>query len=132
MAARVTQLVIETLSYTQLAPTAAILSGPSSCVSTVQTAYTVTLNAVALSTVTITPASTDGGDTFQATVGGGNVSTITIATGASQNTFYVTTSSTSFGSRNISITTSPAYTYTGSPIALNSNPSLALSGPSSG
>ena len=68
--------------------------------------------------VTVTPASTNGSDTFQATSGGSNVSSVTIPAGSTSVTFYLTPGGTA-GNRSISITTSPALTYTGSPITYN-------------
>jgi hypothetical protein len=122
-----------------LSATTATLSGPTSgTVSAQSTAFTVTLNNPAgYGGVTVTPASSVGGDTFQATSGGGNVTTITIAQGASSGTFYLTPSSTS-GSRNVSITTSPVLTYSGSPSSYSANPAvpsatrLILTGPTGG
>jgi hypothetical protein len=95
-------------------PTAATLAGPATGAIGQSTAYTVTLNTAATSTVTVTPASTIGGDTFQTSPSGGNVTTFTIGTGQTTGTFYVTT--TSAGLRDISIATSPTLTYVGSPI----------------
>jgi len=68
--------------------------------------------------VVITPTSTVSGDTFQATSGGGNVTTITIPSGSTTGTFYLTTSNTT-GNRSIGVTTSPILTYSGSPVTYN-------------
>src|SRR5208283_5065521 len=98
-------------------------------------AFTVTMNVPALTGgVTVTPASTNGADTFQATSGGSNVSSVTIPAGSTSVTFYLTPNGT-VGSRNVSITTSPALTYSGSPITYSAAapPTAAtLSGPTSG
>ena len=85
--------------------------------------------------VTVTLASTVSYDTFQSTVGGANVTSITIAEGATTGSFYVTSEATS-GNRSISITTSPALTYPGSPITYSASSPLpttaTLAGPTSG
>ncbi|MGO9815803.1 MAG: beta strand repeat-containing protein [Isosphaeraceae bacterium] len=116
--------------------TTATLSGPTSGnLGSQSRAFTVTLDkAAGYGGITVTPASTGGSDTFQATLGGGNVSTITIAAGSTTGTFYLTPAGPS-GNRSISITTSPALTYSGSPITYSAAavPTAAtLSGPTSG
>jgi hypothetical protein len=55
---------------------------------------------------------------------------VTIAQGSSSATFYLTPGST--GARNVSITTSPALTYSGSPIAYAASTTYTLTGPTSG
>ena len=103
------------VSYTSN-PIVATLTGPIAGVGTMQsTAFSVTLGTAAPSGgITVTPASTASGDTFQATSGGNNVTTITIAAGQTTGSFYLTPTTTT-GSHAISITTSPVCTYTGSP-----------------
>jgi hypothetical protein len=125
------RLVVQDLSSTT-----ATLSGPTSGnLGSQSRAFTVTLDkAAGYGGITVTPASTGGSDTFQATLGGGNVSTITIAAGSTTGTFYLTPAGPS-GNRSISITTSPALTYSGSPITYSAAavPTAAtLSGPTSG
>jgi hypothetical protein len=117
-------------------PTAAMLPGRSSGIVGVQsTAFTVTVNQPASTGgVTVAPVSSGGLDTFQATSGGSNVSSVTIPAGSTSVTFYLTPGGTA-GNRSISITTSPALTYSGSPITYSAVavPTAAtLSGPSSG
>ena len=119
-----------------IAPTSAALVGPRTGVVGVQsTVFTVTLNEDAQSGgVVVTPASTNGGDTFQATSGGSYISSVTIPAGSTSVTFWLTPGGTA-GNRSISITTSPALTYSGSPITYSAEaaPTAAtLSGPSSG
>jgi hypothetical protein len=93
----------------------ATLSGPTSGAEGAQsTAFTVTLDVAAPSGgAVVTPSSTGSRDTFQASLGGGNVTTITIAQGQTTGTFYLTPGSTSW--RSVSISTSPSLTYPGSP-----------------
>src|SRR5208283_2918908 len=80
------------------------------------TAFTVTVNQPALTGgVTVTPASTNGSDTFQAASGGSNVTSVTIPAGSTTVTFYLTPGSTA-GNRSISITTSPSLPCSGTPI----------------
>ena len=117
-------------------PTAATLSGPSTGIfGTESTAFTVSVNQPAWTGgVTVTPGSTSSGDTFQATSGGSNVSSVTIPAGSTSATFYLMPGGTA-GNRSISITTSPALSYSGSPITYNAAvlPTAAtLSGPSTG
>ena len=125
------------ITYSAAAPpTAATLSGPSSgVIGTESTAFTVSVNQPASTGgVTVTPGSTSSGDTFQATSGGSNVSSVTIPAGSTSVMFYLTPGGTA-GNRSISITTSPALSYSGSPIAYNAAvlPTAAtLSGPSTG
>src|SRR5271157_4907906 len=102
--------------------TTATLRGPTSGnIGSQSTAFTVTLDkAAGYGAITVTPASTGGSDTFQATSGGGNVSTVTIPAGSTSVTFYLTPGGTA-GSRDISITTSPSLTYSGSPLTYNAS-----------
>jgi len=73
-------------------PTAAMLSGQSSGIVGVQsTAFTVTLDQPASTGGgTVAPVSSGGLDTFQATSGGSNVSSVTIPAGSTSVTFYLT------------------------------------------
>jgi hypothetical protein len=117
-------------------PTSATLSGPTSGIVGVEsTAFTVTVDQTASTGgVTVTPASSIGSDTFQATSGGGNISTVTIPAGSTSVTFYLTPGGTA-GNRSISITTLPSLTYSGSPITYSAAAvptSATLSGPTSG
>lgn len=107
------QLVVQDISATS-----ATLAGPVTGIDGTQSApYTVTLNHLAgYGGVVITPASTGTGDTFQATSGGGNVTTITIPAGSSSGTFYLTPNTA--GSDSVSITTNSSLTLTGSPITV--------------
>ena len=91
------------------APTTATLTGPTSgTTGSPSTNFTATLDHPAgVGGVVVTPHSSVGGDTLTPT-------TVTIAQGASSGTFTLTASTG--GARNISITTSPALTYSGSPI----------------
>jgi len=98
------------------APTTATLSGPAAGLVGAQNGpFTVALNTAASTSVTVNLASNNGSDTFQATLGGGNVTSITIPAGSTTVTFYLTPGGTA-GNRSISITTSPSLTYSGSPI----------------
>jgi len=108
------QLVVQDISATA-ASLSGPVTGPTSAEQTMP--FTVTLNNPAgYGGVVVTPSSSGTGDTFQANVGGGNVTTTTIPQGSTTGTFYLTASSTT-GSRNISLTTSPALTLSGTPIA---------------
>ena len=125
------QLVVQ-----DIPATTATLSGPvTGLVSSQSAPFTVTLNRPAgYGGVVVTPASTGTADTFQATSGGGNVTTIAIPAGSSTGTFYLTPSSTA-GSRNVSITTSPTLSYPGSPISYDAMPTATaytVSGASGG
>src|SRR5271157_3702598 len=115
--------------------TTATLSGPAAgLVGTQNGPFTVALNTATSTSVSVNLASNNGSDTFQATLGGGNVTSITIPTGSTSVTFYLTPGGTA-GNRSISITTSPALTCSGSPIAYSAAavPTAAtLSGPSTG
>src|SRR5208282_5953740 len=125
------------ITYSAAAPpTAATVAGPTSGVIGVEsTAFTVTVNQPALTGgVTVTPASTSGSDTFQATAGGSNVTSVTIPAGSTSVTFYLTPGG-SAGNRSISVTTTPALTYSGSPITYSAAapPTAAtVAGPTSG
>ena len=117
-------------------PTAATLSGPTSgTVGIESTGFTVNLNQPAWTGgVTVTPTSSAGTDTFQATPGGSNVTSLTIPAGSTSVTFYLTASGTA-GNRSIAIMTSPSLTYSGSPVTYSAAavPTAAtLSGPTSG
>ncbi len=107
------QLVVQDTSATT-----ATLTGPVNGLTSTQSApFTVTLNHPAgYGGVVITPASAGSGDTFQATSGGGNATTVTIPAGSTTGTFYLTPSTTP-ASRNVSITTAPSLTLSGTPIA---------------
>ncbi len=117
-------------------PTAATFSGPTSgAVGVGSTAFTVTVNQPAWTGgVTVSPASSVGSDTFQATSGGSNVASVTIPAGSTTVTFYLTPGSTA-GNRSIAITTSPSLACSGSPITYSAAavPTAAtFSGPTSG
>ena len=92
-------------------PTTATLGGPSQGqIETLSSAFTVTLDAInSAAAVPVIPASSMSGDTF---------TPLTIPIGQLVGLFYLTPGST-VGSREISITTSPALTYAGSPISYN-------------
>jgi hypothetical protein len=102
-----------------LPPTTATITGPASGnISTQSTAFTVTLDRPAqYGGLTVTPASSVGADAFQATSGGGNVSTITIAEGTTTGTFYLTPVAPS-GNRNVSVTSTPTAT-SSTPVVYN-------------
>jgi hypothetical protein len=90
--------------------TTATLSGPTKGhPSVVSPAFTVTLDYPADQTYTITPASSGSGDTC-------SPATLTFSIGDSSHTFTVTPGSGT-GSRNVTITSSPVLSYSGSPIA---------------
>ena len=111
-----------------LPPTEATISGPSSGnVNALSAPFTVTLDKAAqYGGLTVNLSSTGGIsgylDTFQATSGGGNVESITIAAGSTTGTFYLTPAGP-VGPRTISVTTSPTstnstpWTYTGNGIS---------------
>ena len=83
--------------------------------------------------MTVTPSSSAGTDTFQATPSGSNVTSVTIPAGSTSITFYLTAGGTA-GNRSISITTLPSLTTSGSPITFSAVavPTAAtLSGPTS-
>jgi plastocyanin len=89
-------------------PTTATLTGPTSgTTGSASSNFTVTLNAAAGSTYTITPAGTNGTVTFVP-------SSPTITAGNTTVTF--TANAALDGAHSISITTSPTLTYSGSPI----------------
>jgi hypothetical protein len=101
--------------------TTATLSGPAAgLVGTQNGPFTVALNTATSTSVTVNLASNNGSDTFQATLGGGNVTSITIPAGSTTVTFYLTPGGTA-GNRGISITTSPSLTYSGSPIIFDAS-----------
>jgi len=101
--------------------TTATLSGPAAgLVGTQNGPFTVALNTATSTSVTVNLASNNGSDTFQATLGGGNVTSITIPAGSTTVTFYLTPGGTA-GNRSISITTSPSLTYSGSPIIFDAS-----------
>jgi len=114
-------------TVTSSGPTTATLTGPTSgTTGTASTNFTVTLNSAATSTVTITPAGTVGTVTF-------TPSSPTITVGNTSTTF--TANCNTDGTHAISITTSPALSYSGSPInhVTTTTPTQAtLTGPTSG
>ena len=83
--------------------------------------------------MTVTLASSVATDTFQATLGGSNITSVTIPVGSTSVMFYLTAGGTA-GNRSISITTLPSLTTSGSPITFSAVavPTAAtLSGPTS-
>lgn len=98
-------------------PTTAFLTGDPYGTTGIQQAFTVTLDQPAgLGGVVVTPASNVPGDTFQAAVGGVSTANITIRQGDSAGTFWLTPVAN--GARNVTITSIPSLTYTGSPVAV--------------
>ncbi len=69
----------------------------------------------------VTLSSSNGSDTFQATQGGANVTSITLAAGQPSGTFRLTPGGTT-GYRTITITTSPTLTCPGSPFTYHALP----------
>ena len=96
--------------------TTATLSGPTSGnLGSQSRAFTVTLDkAAGYGGITVTPSSSNGSDTFQATQGGANVTSVTLAAGQPSGTFRLTPGGAT-GNRTITITTSPTLTCPGSP-----------------
>lgn len=117
-------LVFDAAASYQPQPTIATLTGPTTGLDSVQSAaFTVGLDQPAQSGgVTVTPGSTGVSDTFQATPGGGNVSSVSIPSGSTSTTFYLTTGGL-MGNRGISISTSPTPTYVGSPLTYDATTS---------
>src|SRR5208337_4583563 len=113
----------------------AALTGPTQALFSTQAEFTVSLNeAAGPSGVIVGLASSKGADTFQATQGGTNVTTITIPSGSASGTFWLTAGGAS-GNRDISITTSPTLAYPGSPLvydAMATATSYAISGAAGG
>src|ERR1035437_53549 len=108
-----------------LGPTTATVSGPASGpVSAESTAFTVTLNVVALSGgQVVSLASTGTGDVFHATSGGGSVSSITVASGQTVGTFYLVPGTA--GARTITPTSS-GITFTPTTLGYTGNSGAAL------
>ncbi len=100
----------------QAAASIATLAGPTIALAGVQSApFTISLDHNSGgSGIVVSLASTGGSDNFQTSIGGGNVTSITIASGTTSGTFYLTPSATE--SVSISITTSPVLSYVGTPI----------------
>ena len=99
----------------------ATLSGPTQQLYSNPAQFTVELNEPAgTGGVVVTLSSSNSSDTFQATQGGADLSPkqITIAANQLNGTFWLTPGRAT-GNRTISITTSPALTYSGSPFAFN-------------
>ena len=97
----------------------ATLSGPTQQLFSNPAAFTVGLNEPAgTGGVVVTLSSSNSSDTFQATQGGANVTTITIPSGSESGTFWLTPRGTT-GNRTITIATSPTLTYSGSPFTYN-------------
>ena len=97
----------------------ATLSGPTQQLFSNPAAFTVGLNEPAgTGGVVVTLSSSNSSDTFQATQGGANVTTITIPSGSESGTFWLTPRGTR-GNRTITIATSPTLTYSGSPFTYN-------------
>ena len=97
----------------------ATLSGPTQQLFSTPAEFTVDLNeAAGTGGVVVTLSSSNSSDTFQATQGGANVTTITIPSGSESGTFWLTPRETT-GNRTITIATSPTLTYSGSPFAYN-------------
>ncbi len=84
------------------APQSVTIGGPTQGLYTVNQKFSLSLVAPSTTATVVTLASSNGSDTFQATSGGSNVTSITIPANASSANFYFTPSST--GTRNISIT----------------------------
>ena len=97
----------------------ATLSGPTQQLFSTPAEFTVDLNeAAGTGGVVVTLSSSNSSDTFQATQGGANVTTITIPSGSESGTFWLTPHGTT-GNRTITIATSPTLTYSGSPFTYN-------------
>jgi len=96
-------------------PTTATLAGPSVALVGPQSGtFTVTLDQPAQTGgVVVSLLSTDASGTFQASIGGGNVASVTIPASSSSGTFYLTPATHQI--TNVSITTSPVLSYVGSP-----------------
>ena len=105
------------LNAAAASPTTATLTGPTTgTTGSASSNFTVTLDAPATSTVTITPAGTVGTVTF-------TPATPTITAGNTSTTF--TANADTDGTHSISITTSPTLTYSGSPISYVTSPPAA-------
>ena len=86
------------------APSTATISGPTQALFSTQSEFTVILNDLAGSGgIVVSLVSSNGSDTFQATEGGVNITSITIPQGSTVGTFWLTPGGTT-GSRNITIT----------------------------
>ncbi len=99
----------------------ATLSGPTQQLFSNPAEFTVGLNEPAgTSGVVVTPSSSNGSDTFQATQGGANVTSITLAAGQPSGTFWLTPGGTT-GNRTVTITSS-GLTTPGSPFTYDAMP----------
>jgi hypothetical protein len=100
----------------------ATLSGPTQQLFSNPAEFTVVLNEPAgTGGIVVTLSSSNGSDTFQATQGGANVTSITLAAGQPSGTFWLTPGGAT-GNRTITITTSPALTYLGCPLTYDALP----------
>ena len=100
----------------------ATLSGPTQQLFSNQAEFTVAMNEPAgTGGVVVTLSSSNGSDTFQATQGGANVTSVTLAAGQPSGTFWLTPSGAT-GNRTITITTSPTLTCPGSPLTYDACP----------
>ena len=104
------------------APSSATLTGPTGALFSNPAGFTVGLNEPAgTGGVVVTLSSSNGSDTFQATQGGANLTSITLAAGQPSGTFRLTPGGTT-GYRTITITTSPTLTCPGSPFTYHALP----------
>ncbi len=104
------------------APSSATLTGPTGALFSTPADFTVGLNEPAgTGGVAVTLSSSNISDTFQATQGGANVTSITFAAGQSSGTFWLTPGGAT-GNRTITITTSPTLTCPGSPFTYDALP----------
>jgi hypothetical protein len=97
---------------------AASISGPSDGTAGTQTGrFDVDLTSAALSDTVITMSGTLAGDQFEATLGGPQVSSVTIAAGQTRGSFYLTPGTA--GTDLVSFVTAPATSYFGAPVSVD-------------